>query len=77
MDITMEANNKPVVVSTNEYRGKKYLSARFYYIDQEVREAKPSRNGISIQIDGEEGTEAAQAIIDAMQTALTNYIEES
>jgi len=76
MDITMEANNKPVVVSTSEFKGRKYLSARFMY-QTEDGQLHHSKNGINIQLDGEEGTEAAQAIIDAMQTALTDYIDEA
>ena len=71
ISIEAEVNGKTVVISVDEFRGKTYLSARFMYIDHYTGELEHTKNGINIQIDGDEGMEAALVIIEAMQKALT------
>tara|TARA_Y100000593_G_scaffold12000_1_gene21883 strand:+ start:222 stop:437 length:216 start_codon:yes stop_codon:yes gene_type:complete len=37
-----------IIVSTNEYKGHKYIDLRVHYEDESTKEYKPSKKGIAV-----------------------------
>ena len=37
-----------IIISTNEYKGHKYIDLRVHYEDESTKEYKPSKKGIAV-----------------------------
>ena len=54
-----------IIVSTNEYKGNKYVDLRVHYEDETSGEYKPTKKGISIMPNNVE--EVINGILKAME----------
>lgn len=55
-------------VSVSEFRGRKYVDIREYYVDKKTAELKPSRKGIALK--PEEWTSLTKQLADAIDKQL-------
>jgi hypothetical protein len=67
--ITIEKNgNTDIVVAVSEYKGKTYLNIRECYIEARTGERKPTRKGVTLEVDL--ATDLLQAITKTLGAEL-------
>ena len=59
-----------IIVSTNEYKGHKYIDLRVHYEDESTKEYKPSKKGIAVN------PKILSQVVELMIEAAENLQEE-
>tara|TARA_B100000287_G_scaffold33007_1_gene30632 strand:- start:1310 stop:1534 length:225 start_codon:yes stop_codon:yes gene_type:complete len=59
-----------IIISTNEYKGHKYIDLRVHYEDESTKEYKPSKKGIAVN------PKILSQVVELMIEAAENLQEE-
>jgi len=54
-----------IQIRVNEFKGKRYVDLRTFYLDDKDETYKPTRKGVSVPVENFEDLKAALAAVDA------------